>query len=53
MFHDIVGPGTTGYLAPEVAAGHGLNSAIRTYLWSCVTDDAGCLREADIPQGRC
>ncbi|KAG1789319.1 kinase-like domain-containing protein [Suillus plorans] len=33
MFRGIVG--TTGYLAPEVAAGQGLYSAIRADLWSC------------------
>ncbi|KAG1784539.1 uncharacterized protein HD556DRAFT_1427453 [Suillus plorans] len=33
MFRGIVG--TSGYLAPEVAAGQGLYSAIRADLWSC------------------
>ncbi|KAG1794435.1 uncharacterized protein HD556DRAFT_1370351 [Suillus plorans] len=33
MFRGIVG--TIGYLAPEVAAGQGLYSAIRADLWSC------------------
>ncbi|KAG2090935.1 kinase-like domain-containing protein, partial [Suillus cothurnatus] len=33
MFHGVVG--TTGYLAPEVAAGQGPYSAIRADLWSC------------------
>ncbi|KAG1877869.1 kinase-like domain-containing protein [Suillus subalutaceus] len=33
MFHGVVG--TTGYLAPEVAAGQGLYSAIHADLWSC------------------
>ncbi|KAG2119250.1 kinase-like domain-containing protein [Suillus cothurnatus] len=33
MFRGIVG--TTGYLAPEVAAGQGLYSAIRADWWSC------------------
>ncbi|KAG2151671.1 kinase-like domain-containing protein [Suillus bovinus] len=33
MFRGIVG--TTGYLAPEVAAGQGLYSAIHADLWSC------------------
>jgi len=32
-FHGIVG--TTGYIAPEVATGDGLYSAIRADLWSC------------------
>ena len=32
-FHGIVG--TTGYIAPEVASGDGLYSAIRADLWSC------------------
>jgi len=33
MFHGLVG--TTGYIAPEVAAGQGPYSAIRADLWSC------------------
>ncbi|KAG2029879.1 kinase-like domain-containing protein [Suillus americanus] len=33
MFHGVVG--TTRYLAPEVAVGQGLYSAIRADLWSC------------------
>ena len=33
MFHGIVG--TPGYIAPEVASGRGLYSAVRADLWSC------------------